>query len=193
MIIVGAGSGADDAWAREKALLDGLNLTRSLVTEPANVIYPETFVARCREEMEGLGVEFEILDESAMKTLGMGAEVAAGIVANSLALLAATLVAPSVRPDIALAQPAGKMALRRAVGKVQRLAEKLAGDPAQGELGIAHSRWAPFLSSSSRSSAHSDPSTSKRSNTSPPTAASPCPPARRASPSPWSSAPPTPR
>ncbi|HET9428186.1 MAG TPA: leucyl aminopeptidase [Allosphingosinicella sp.] len=73
VIIVGAGDDAKQAWAREKALLDGLNLTRSLVTEPANVIYPETFVARCREEMEGLGVEFEILDESAMKTLGMGA------------------------------------------------------------------------------------------------------------------------
>ena len=73
VIIVGAGDGVKSAWAREKALLDGLELTRGLVTEPANVIYPETFVARCRKEMEGLGVEFEVLDESAMKKLGMGA------------------------------------------------------------------------------------------------------------------------
>ena len=73
VIIVGAGDGTAGAWAREQALLDGLDLTRSLVTEPANIVYPETFVERCREAMEGLGVAFEILDEAAMKKLGMGA------------------------------------------------------------------------------------------------------------------------
>ena len=73
VVIVGAADGTEGAWAREQALLDGLDLTRSLVTEPANIVYPETFVERCREAMEGLGVEFEILDEAAMKKLGMGA------------------------------------------------------------------------------------------------------------------------
>jgi len=43
---------------------------------------------------------------------------------------------------IALAQPKGGLALRRAVGKVARLSEKLGAEPARGELGIAHSRWA---------------------------------------------------
>src|SRR6185295_6876542 len=43
---------------------------------------------------------------------------------------------------IALAQPDGGLALRRAVGKVARLSEKLQAEPVQGALGIAHSRWA---------------------------------------------------
>ncbi|MDD3765517.1 MAG: glutamine--fructose-6-phosphate transaminase (isomerizing) [Nevskiales bacterium] len=36
----------------------------------------------------------------------------------------------------------GRLALRRAVGKVARLQEKLAADPCAGPIGIAHSRWA---------------------------------------------------
>ena len=59
--------------AHAAAVLEGLDLTRSLVTEPANIIYPETFVARARAALEGLGVEFEVLDEKAMAKLGMGA------------------------------------------------------------------------------------------------------------------------
>ena len=44
-------------WAHMAAVLDGLDLTRTLVTEPANIVYPESFVDRCREAMEGQGVE----------------------------------------------------------------------------------------------------------------------------------------
>ena len=73
VVIVGAGEGADAEWARRSALLDGISLTRELVTEPANIIYPESFVERCRAAMEGLGIEFEILDEHQMRDLGMGA------------------------------------------------------------------------------------------------------------------------
>jgi leucyl aminopeptidase len=72
VVIVGAGEGAQNHWLRDAALLEGLSLTRELVTEPANIIYPETFVDRCRASMEGLGVEFEVLDEHAMGELGMG-------------------------------------------------------------------------------------------------------------------------
>ncbi|HEY1076572.1 MAG TPA: glutamine--fructose-6-phosphate transaminase (isomerizing) [Fontimonas sp.] len=43
---------------------------------------------------------------------------------------------------IALAQPGGRLALRRSVGKVVRLQAKLAAEPCAGPLGIAHSRWA---------------------------------------------------
>jgi leucyl aminopeptidase len=73
VVIVGAGDGAEAEWRHEAAVLAGLDLTRGLVTEPANVIYPETFVARCRAALEGLGVEFEVLDGKAMEKLGMGA------------------------------------------------------------------------------------------------------------------------
>ncbi|MBN8887132.1 MAG: glutamine--fructose-6-phosphate transaminase (isomerizing) [Rudaea sp.] len=43
---------------------------------------------------------------------------------------------------IALAQPDGSLALWRTVGKVARLADKVAAAPRAGVLGIAHSRWA---------------------------------------------------
>jgi leucyl aminopeptidase len=73
VVIVGAGEGADRAWSDRAALLEGLSFTRELVTEPANILYPETFVDRCRRRLEPLGVEFEVLDEVQMRELGMGA------------------------------------------------------------------------------------------------------------------------
>ncbi|HEY5710730.1 MAG TPA: leucyl aminopeptidase [Allosphingosinicella sp.] len=73
VIVIGAGSGADNAWGHYSALLAGLDLTRSLVTEPANIVYPETFVERCRKAMDGTGVEFEVLGPKEMTKLGMGA------------------------------------------------------------------------------------------------------------------------
>ena len=72
LLVVGAGEGAEDGWRRLAAVADGMAFTRELVTEPANVIYPESFVDRCRE-LEALGVEIEVLDEPAMRALGMGA------------------------------------------------------------------------------------------------------------------------
>ena len=72
-VIVGAARGVEAEWARFEALLAGLDLTRSLVTEPANIVYPESFVERVRKALEGTGVEIEVLDEKAMAKLGMGA------------------------------------------------------------------------------------------------------------------------
>jgi leucyl aminopeptidase len=71
--VVGAPAGTADAWAAEAALADGVEFTRELVTEPANVIYPESFVARCRARMKGTGIEIRVLEEGEMKALGMGA------------------------------------------------------------------------------------------------------------------------
>ena len=73
LVIVGAGKDAEKAWQRKAALLGGISLSRALVTEPGNIVYPESFVARVRSDMEGLGVAFEVLDEKAMSDLGMGA------------------------------------------------------------------------------------------------------------------------
>lgn len=71
LTIVGATADAQAAWGRASAICDGVSLTRELVTEPANIIYPESFVARCQHLTE-LGVEIEVLDEAAMAALGMG-------------------------------------------------------------------------------------------------------------------------
>ena len=40
----------------------GVEFTRELVTEPANVIYPESFVARCQERMAGTGLTLAVGD-----------------------------------------------------------------------------------------------------------------------------------
>ena len=76
LVIVGADDAfvaqAEAAWAPLKALADGIAFTRELVSEPANIIYPESFVERC-QPLKDLGVEIEVLDEAAMAKLGMGA------------------------------------------------------------------------------------------------------------------------
>ena len=73
IVLVGGGADAARAWPRYDALLQGLDLARALVTEPANIIYPESFVERVSAALEGSGVEIEVLDEKKMASLGMGA------------------------------------------------------------------------------------------------------------------------
>ncbi|NYF30972.1 leucyl aminopeptidase [Sphingopyxis sp. JAI108] len=65
--------------SRWKPLADGVRLSRDLANEPANVIYPESFVARVREAFAATpGVSIEVLDEAAMRKLGMGTLVGVG-------------------------------------------------------------------------------------------------------------------
>lgn len=58
-------------WPRYAAVAAGVALTRELVSEPANIIFPESFVERCRHLAE-LGITIEVLDETQMAALGMG-------------------------------------------------------------------------------------------------------------------------
>ncbi|MDQ2879008.1 MAG: leucyl aminopeptidase [Pseudomonadota bacterium] len=73
IVILYAPDGTDAAWSRQAAVTSGMDLTRTLITEPANVIYPETFVAKVLADIDGLGLEVTILDEAEMTKLGMGA------------------------------------------------------------------------------------------------------------------------
>jgi leucyl aminopeptidase len=74
LIVIGGGEGAGQRYARRwEPVYEGVSLTRELVTEPANIIYPESFVERVRASLEGTGVEIEVLDRAAMEKLGMGA------------------------------------------------------------------------------------------------------------------------
>ena len=72
-LVLGAPKGAENAWRDAAALAEGVEFTRELVTEPANVIYPESFVERCLKRFEGTGAELSVLDENEMRKLGMGA------------------------------------------------------------------------------------------------------------------------
>ena len=71
--ITGAPDGTDAAWADADALTGGMALTRQLVSEPPNILYPETFVEQVVKAIDGLGLEVTVLDEAAMAELGMGA------------------------------------------------------------------------------------------------------------------------
>jgi leucyl aminopeptidase len=71
--IVGAGAGAAERWtSRWQPVAEGVAFTRSLVTEPANIIYPESFVERCRP-LADLGIDIDVLDRDQMAKLNMGA------------------------------------------------------------------------------------------------------------------------
>jgi leucyl aminopeptidase len=63
-------------WARDK-VIQGVFMTRDLVTEPPNVIYPETLAKRCKE-LTKLGLKVEVLGEAKMRRLGMGALLGVG-------------------------------------------------------------------------------------------------------------------
>ena len=73
----------DDHGAAKKAfdplekIAEGVTLTRDLVSEPANVIYPVTLAERAKK-LADLGVQVEVLGEKQMKKLGMGALLGVG-------------------------------------------------------------------------------------------------------------------
>jgi leucyl aminopeptidase len=71
--VIAAPAGTEAAWQAEAALADGVEFTRELVTEPANILYPESFVERCKARMAGTGIGIRVLDEAEMQALGMGA------------------------------------------------------------------------------------------------------------------------
>ncbi|WP_260923332.1 leucyl aminopeptidase [Novosphingobium sp. 9] len=71
--VIGAPEGTETLWSGEAALAEGVAFTRELVTEPANIIYPESFVARCQARMADTGLKIRVLGVEEMTALGMGA------------------------------------------------------------------------------------------------------------------------
>ena len=69
---------AKKLWEKSKAIATGVYLSRDLSSEPPNVLYPETFAKRARDEMAGLNVKIEIFDEAQLKKMGMGAFIGVG-------------------------------------------------------------------------------------------------------------------
>jgi leucyl aminopeptidase len=65
------------AWGRREALHGAVVLARDLVNEPPNVLYPEEF-ARRAASLKKLGVAVEVLNEAALKKLGMRTLLAVG-------------------------------------------------------------------------------------------------------------------
>jgi leucyl aminopeptidase len=59
------------------SIVEGVNFTRDLVNEPANILTTTEFATRL-QGLSALGIEVEILDEAALKDLGMGALLGVG-------------------------------------------------------------------------------------------------------------------
>lgn len=57
---------------KDAAIVEGVFFARDLVSEPPNVLYPESFAERLRD-LETIGIEVDILEPAAMERLGMGA------------------------------------------------------------------------------------------------------------------------
>ncbi len=69
---------AKRAYAPLGKIGDGVLLTRDLVSEPPNVLYPAEFADRIKKELTKVGVKVTILGEKEMKRLGMGALLGVG-------------------------------------------------------------------------------------------------------------------
>jgi|HubBroStandDraft_1064217.scaffolds.fasta_scaffold00007_100 leucyl aminopeptidase len=76
-VLTSAAGPARKAFAALDRLADGVFLSRDLVSEPANVLYPET-LAEQAQSLSELEVEVEIFDEKKLKKLGMGALLGVG-------------------------------------------------------------------------------------------------------------------
>ena len=77
--MVGAPEGTEARGTPLTHLAAGVEFTRELITEPANILYPESFVERCRERFAGTGAEIIVLDEAEMEKLGMGSLLGVGL------------------------------------------------------------------------------------------------------------------
>ena len=69
---------ARKAFSAGQKVAEGAFLTRDLVSEVPNVLYPESFAAIIKKELAPLGIEVKILTDKDMKKLGMGAILAVG-------------------------------------------------------------------------------------------------------------------
>jgi len=76
-VLTEAPAAARKAFGALDKLTDGVFFARDLVSEPGNILYPES-LAEQAQSLGELGVEVEILDEKKLKKLGMGALLGVG-------------------------------------------------------------------------------------------------------------------
>ncbi|ADU14663.1 leucyl aminopeptidase [Asticcacaulis excentricus] len=77
MLVTPDVAAAEAAYQPLKAVAEGIILARNLVSEPPNVLYPESY-AELIKGYEKLGLIVEVLGEAEMKALGMNALLGVG-------------------------------------------------------------------------------------------------------------------
>ncbi len=80
-IYTASASQSADQWNNDwRAVAEGVFFARNLVSEPANVIYPQSFVDRAQTAFRGVSrVRINVLDERDMERAGMGALLGVGM------------------------------------------------------------------------------------------------------------------
>jgi leucyl aminopeptidase len=76
-VMTAGAEAAERAYQPLEQTAQAVFFTRDLVSEPANVIYPETLAGEA-EKLTELGVKVEVLDDGRMRELGMNALLAVG-------------------------------------------------------------------------------------------------------------------
>ena len=76
-VVLATPADARKAYGQLEPVVDAVFLTRDLVSEPPNVLFPVEFARRAKE-LTKLGVKVEILGEAEMKKLGMETLLAVG-------------------------------------------------------------------------------------------------------------------
>src|SRR3546814_9229348 len=71
-VMVEDAAAAKRLFQRFEKVAEGVFLTRDLVSEPANVLFPKSLAAEAKK-LDKLGVKVTVLGEKEMKRLGMGA------------------------------------------------------------------------------------------------------------------------
>ena len=69
---------AEKRYKEIEAIVAGIFLARDVISEPPNVLYPESYANIIASELSPLGVKVTILGESEMRELGMGALLGVG-------------------------------------------------------------------------------------------------------------------
>ncbi len=77
-IVTPQADAAREAYGPLSAVADGVRFTRDLVSEPANVLYPQEFAQRVKA-LEAMGLQVEVLGEADMAKLGMGSLLCVGL------------------------------------------------------------------------------------------------------------------
>ncbi|MDA0260692.1 MAG: leucyl aminopeptidase [Proteobacteria bacterium] len=72
IVMSGDAKGAQRVFLPRNRVGDGVILTRDLVSEPGNVLYPETFAKQARQ-LAKLGLKIEVLEEKRLQQIGMRA------------------------------------------------------------------------------------------------------------------------
>ncbi len=71
-------AGYKKSYEAVSALIEGVNFAKELTSEPANVLYPESFAEIVEKELKPLGVKVKVLDEKKLEKMGAGGLINVG-------------------------------------------------------------------------------------------------------------------